>query len=82
MSGVGGTYRGTPTRRGQLPFADSPSAIPRPKLESAASTGAQSELSGTSTMSASRAKQSKRDEVRSPKNVTVAGLTKSPGHPA
>ncbi|ETI26895.1 hypothetical protein G647_09994 [Cladophialophora carrionii CBS 160.54] len=63
MSGVNGTFRGTPSRRGQLPFADSPSAIPRPKLESTASTTAPSEMSGTSTMSASRAKQSKRDEA-------------------
>ncbi|KIW26389.1 uncharacterized protein PV07_09488 [Cladophialophora immunda] len=62
MSGVSGTYRGTPNRRGQLPFADSPSAIPRPKLESASNT-TPSEMSGTSTMSASRQKQSKRDEA-------------------
>ncbi|KAH0842517.1 CBS domain-containing protein CBSCBSPB3 [Fonsecaea pedrosoi] len=64
MSGVSGTYRGTPTpnRRGPLPFADSPSAIPRPKLESS-SNAAPSEMSGTSTVSASRQKQSKRDEA-------------------
>ncbi|EHY52203.1 hypothetical protein HRR83_003233 [Exophiala dermatitidis] len=62
MSGIGGTYRGTPNRRGQIPFTDSPSSIPRPKLESTAST-APSEMSTTSTMSASRQKQSKRDEA-------------------
>ncbi|EXJ79185.1 hypothetical protein A1O3_08686 [Capronia epimyces CBS 606.96] len=63
MSGVNGTYRGTPnTRRGQIPFTDSPSGIPRPKLESTPSA-APSEMSGTSTMSASRQKQSKRDEA-------------------
>ncbi|KIW94458.1 uncharacterized protein Z519_04434 [Cladophialophora bantiana CBS 173.52] len=62
MSGVSGTYRGTPNRRGQLPFADSPSAIPRPKMESSTNTGP-SEMSGTSTVSASRQKQSKRDEA-------------------
>ncbi|EXJ53768.1 uncharacterized protein A1O5_13017 [Cladophialophora psammophila CBS 110553] len=62
MSGVSGTYRGTPNRRGQLPFADSPSAIPRPKMESSTNT-APSEMSGTSTVSASRQKQSKRDEA-------------------
>ncbi|EXJ96264.1 hypothetical protein A1O1_01390 [Capronia coronata CBS 617.96] len=62
MSGIGGTYRGTPNRRGQIPFTDSPSSIPRPKLESTTSA-APSEMSGTSTMSASRQKQSKRDEA-------------------
>jgi len=63
MSAVSGTFRGTPNRRGQVPFADSPSSIPRPKLESTSSQ-APSDMSGTSTMSASRQKQSKRDEVR------------------
>lgn len=66
MSAVGGTYRGTPNRgqgRGQVPtFESSPSNIPRPKLESLASSTMQSEC-GTSTLSASRQKQSKRDEV-------------------
>ncbi|KIX07057.1 uncharacterized protein Z518_05034 [Rhinocladiella mackenziei CBS 650.93] len=62
MSAVSGTFRGTPSRRGQIPFADSPSGIPRPKLESS-SGAAPSEMSGTSTMSASRQKQSKRDEA-------------------
>ncbi|KAL8683047.1 MAG: hypothetical protein Q9186_000957 [Xanthomendoza sp. 1 TL-2023] len=66
MSAAGGTFRGTPGRgqgRGQVPiFENSPSNIPRPKLESVASSTMQSE-SGTSTMSASRQKQSKRDEA-------------------
>ena len=62
MSGTG-TYRAAPTRgqgRGQMPFNDTPaSAIPRPKLDSSTH---QSEM-GTSTLSASRQKQSKRDEA-------------------
>ena len=67
-SAAGGTFRGTPGRgqgRGQVPVfetTNSPSNIPRPKLESHASSALQSE-SGTSTLSASRQKQSKRDEV-------------------
>ena len=69
MSAAGGTYRGTPNRgqgRGQVPaFENSPSNIPRPKLESHASSAIQSE-NGTSTLSASRQKQSKRDEVNYP----------------
>lgn len=63
MSGVGGTYRGTPNRgggRGQLPFENSPSSIPRPKLEPSST---QTSEAGTSTLSSSRQKQSKRDEV-------------------
>lgn len=66
MSAAGGTFRGTPNRgqiRAQVPtFESSPSNIPRPKLESHASSAMQSE-SATSTLSASRQKQSKRDEV-------------------
>lgn len=67
MSANGGTYRGTPGRgghgRGQVPaFENSPSNIPRPKLESHQSSALQSEA-GNSTMSASRQKQTKRDEV-------------------
>lgn len=62
MSGTG-TYRATPTRgqgRGQLPFNDIPaSSIPRPKLDN---TAQQSETA-SSTLSASRQKQSKRDEA-------------------
>ncbi|KAL8702656.1 MAG: hypothetical protein Q9201_004181 [Fulgogasparrea decipioides] len=65
MSAAGGTFRGTPGRgqgRGQVPvFENSPSNIPRPKLESQ-NSAMQSE-SGTSTLSASRQKQSKRDEA-------------------
>ncbi|KAL9103954.1 MAG: hypothetical protein Q9163_001060 [Psora crenata] len=62
-----GTFRGTPTGRGQgrgqMPvFENSPSNIPRPKLESHASSAIQSD-NGTSTLSASRQKQSKRDEA-------------------
>lgn len=68
MSAAGGTFRGTPGRgqgRGQVPaFENSPSNIPRPKLESQQSSAMQSE-SGTSTLSASRQKQTKRDEVGS-----------------
>jgi hypothetical protein len=58
-----GTMRGTPKGRGTVPaFANSPaSSIPRPAYETHAS-GSQSEAGG-STMSASRQKQSKRDEV-------------------
>jgi hypothetical protein len=64
-----GTMRGTPNRgqpRGGVPsFANSPASnIPRPAFEShptSAST-VQSEAAGSS-MSASRQKQSKRDEV-------------------
>jgi hypothetical protein len=64
-----GTLRGTPNRgqgRGAMPaFTNSPSAssIPRPTLDSHSSTAPQSDAGG-STMSASRQKQSKRDEVR------------------
>ncbi|KAL9130917.1 MAG: hypothetical protein Q9217_001020 [Psora testacea] len=62
-----GTFRGTPNNRGQgrghIPaFENSPSNIPRPKLESQASSGLQSE-NGNSTLSASRQKQTKRDEA-------------------
>ncbi|EPE35909.1 CAD & PB1 [Glarea lozoyensis ATCC 20868] len=62
-----GTMRGTPSRgqgRANIPaFTNSPaSAIPRPTLETHQSSTAQSEAGG-STMSASRQKQSKRDEA-------------------
>ncbi|OIW27010.1 CBS-domain-containing protein [Coniochaeta ligniaria NRRL 30616] len=69
MSGTPGTLRGTPSRgqgRGAIPFttnspaATGPSSIPRPVLETAHSTTAASEASG---MSASRQKQTKRDEA-------------------
>jgi hypothetical protein len=59
-----GTMRGTPKGRGTVPaFTNSPAAsnIPRPAFESHPS-GSASEAGG-STMSASRQKQSKRDEV-------------------
>ncbi|KAL8923263.1 MAG: hypothetical protein Q9208_004663 [Pyrenodesmia sp. 3 TL-2023] len=66
MSAAGGTFRGAPGRaqsRPQVPnFENSPSAIPRPKLESQASSTMQSD-NGMSTLSASRQKQSKRDEA-------------------
>ncbi|KAL9011053.1 MAG: hypothetical protein Q9173_004070 [Seirophora scorigena] len=66
MAAAGGTFRGTPGRsqgRGQVPqFESSSSNIPRPKLESQVSSAMQSE-SGLSTLSASRQKQSKRDEA-------------------
>jgi len=70
MSGTPGTVRGTPSRgqgRGAIPFTTNspatpgPSSIPRPVLETAHSTTAASEASG---VSASRQKQTKRDEVR------------------
>lgn len=54
-----GTFRGTPKSSRPQPtqaFSDSPSNIPRPKLESSLSDAG-------SAYSASRAKQSKRDEV-------------------
>ncbi|KAI9735970.1 MAG: hypothetical protein M1834_001436 [Cirrosporium novae-zelandiae] len=61
-----GTFRGTPSRgRGQIPFnpGDSPSSnIPRPKHEPPAPAPLQSEV-GTSSLSASRQKQTKRDEA-------------------
>ena len=61
-----GTYRGTPKGRAQSGL-DSPSniPIPRPKLETS-----QSEAS--TSFSASRAKQSKRDEVW--EEITVSRL--------
>lgn len=69
----GNTLRGTPGRgqgRGAIPFNGSPatSSIPRPVLESAHSShaGSTSEAGGGSSVSASRQKQSKRDEVRYP----------------
>lgn len=73
-SQVSGTFRGTPNRRNPVPFTDSPSGIPRPKLETAASQ-VQSEMSGASTLSASRQKQSKRDEVCLPDPVHLVITT-------
>lgn len=60
-----GTFRGTPKSRGQPAFANSPSHIPIPRpaaLETHQSTASDT---GLSTISASRQKQSKRDEVSS-----------------
>lgn len=62
---MSGTMRGTPNRgqgRGGIPFTNSPasSSIPRPVLES---THASSSDAGGSSLSASRQKQSKRDEA-------------------
>lgn len=61
-----GTLRGTPKSRsaaGQTgTFSGSPSHIPRPALETHANQVSASDA-GTSTLSASRQKQSKRDEV-------------------
>lgn len=57
---MSGTMRGTPNRqgRGNIPFQNSPvnSAIPRPVLDSQPSET-------SSSVSASRQKQTKRDEV-------------------
>lgn len=56
-----GTYRGTPKNKHQqhAQFTNSPSGIPRPALDQHTS---QSDA-GTSNLSASRQKMSKRDEV-------------------
>ncbi|KAI9757642.1 MAG: hypothetical protein M4579_003367 [Chaenotheca gracillima] len=65
MSGTG-TYRATPNRgqgRGQIPFTNSPSSIPRPSPDKMDSFQGQSDAGGSSTVSASRQKQSKRDEA-------------------
>ncbi|KAL2020320.1 hypothetical protein VTK56DRAFT_8548 [Thermocarpiscus australiensis] len=66
MSVNPGTLRGTPNRgqgRGAIPFANSPSTsgIPRPVLEN--THGTSSEAGASSSVSASRQKQSKRDEA-------------------
>jgi len=61
MSNMQGTFRGATPKRPAVPFENSPavsSNIPRPKLETT-----NSEMSGHSTISASRQKQSRRDEV-------------------
>lgn len=54
-----GTLRGTPKNRGQVQFPNAPSGIPRPALDSHASHN-----DNASSLSTSRAKTSKRDEVR------------------
>lgn len=72
-----GTMRGTPKNRNQparAQFVDSPSGIPRPALETHASHVHGSDVGGASTLSASRAKQSKRDEVRTIPPVVAQGL--------
>lgn len=68
MSANPGTMRGTPSRnsgRGAIPFATSTpptnSAIPRPVLETTHTPT--SETGASSSLTASRAKQTKRDEV-------------------
>ena len=63
----GNTYRGTPNRnqgRGGIPFTGSPggSNIPRPVIETTHAPSPSD--AGGSTLSASRQKQTKRDEVR------------------
>lgn len=65
---MSGTVRGTPNRgqgRGAIPFANSPatSNIPRPVLENTHSSNAAISEAGGSSVSASRQKQSKRDEA-------------------
>ncbi|KAF2200543.1 CBS-domain-containing protein [Delitschia confertaspora ATCC 74209] len=70
-----GTIRGTPKSRGQAPFANSPSGIPRPALDQHTS---QSDA-GTSTLSASRQKMSKRDEAIRRKIETDLNKKKNPG---
>ncbi|KAI9773345.1 MAG: hypothetical protein M1840_007560 [Geoglossum simile] len=61
-----GTFRSTPGRgqgRAQIPaFSNSPSSIPRPASEAPGSPALHSDAGG-STLSASRQKQSKRDEA-------------------
>ncbi|KAF4549358.1 CBS domain-containing protein [Elsinoe fawcettii] len=73
-----GNYRGTPKGRPQSAvFSDSPSAIPRPKLETAATSSSDA---GMSSLSASRQKQSKRDEAIRKKIET--DLNKKRSNPA
>ncbi|KAI9746829.1 MAG: hypothetical protein M1815_004970 [Lichina confinis] len=74
----GGTYRAPPNRtnsRAQLPFTNSPSAIPRPALDVLPGGNIQSDPSG-STLSVSRQKQSKRDEAIRRKIETDLGKKK------
>ncbi|KAJ4363795.1 hypothetical protein N0V95_000989 [Ascochyta clinopodiicola] len=76
-----GTMRGTPKNRNQparAQFVDSPSSIPRPALDTLASHVSQSDV-GTSTLSASRAKMSKRDEAIRRKIETDLNKKKNPG---
>ncbi|OSS46562.1 hypothetical protein B5807_08423 [Epicoccum nigrum] len=74
-----GTMRGNPKNRNQPPraqFVDSPSGIPRPALETHASHVHISDTA--STLSASRAKQSKRDEAIRRKIETDLNKKKNP----
>lgn len=72
--------RGTPKSRtpAAAQFSNSPSGIPRPALESQASHVSQSDA-GTSSLSASRAKMSKRDEAIRRKIETDLNKKKNPG---
>lgn len=74
MSASGGTYRAGPRQgngRSQIPFGNSPSAIPRPAPDVVPGTTVHSDFSG-SNLSASRQKQSKRDEVGRAWNPPIA----------
>lgn len=80
-----GTMRGTPKANRTQPaggahFSNSPSNIPRPALDSHASHVAQSDAGG-STLSASRAKMSKRDEVRVVNGLYRTHAYRSTGDP-
>lgn len=78
MSTPGHTLRGTPHRdqgrgqgRGAIPFENSPASnIPRPRLgeqhQSSTNSEAATSANGFSTVSTSRQKQNKRDEVSYP----------------
>ncbi|KAH7138025.1 hypothetical protein B0J11DRAFT_2954 [Dendryphion nanum] len=58
-----GTHRGTPKNRNQVHYANSPSAIPRPALDQHVSHASASQSDVGTSLSASRAKMSKRDEA-------------------
>ncbi|KAF2399957.1 CBS and PB1 domain protein [Trichodelitschia bisporula] len=75
-----GTYRGTPKGRGQIPFDGSPSHIPRPSHETHRTQSSATPVSevGTSAVSASRQKQSKRDEAIRRKIETDLNKKKHP----
>ncbi|KAM5443707.1 hypothetical protein MferCBS31731_000950 [Microsporum ferrugineum] len=63
MSATGGTIRSRTMGRGQLPFdPNSSSAIPR-KVDHPVPPNVSSDIGGSSTLSTSRQKQSKRDEA-------------------
>lgn len=79
---MSGTMRGTPNRgqaRGSIPFSGSPnpnpnSGIPRPVENAAASDLG---VGATSTLSASRQKMSKRDEVWPPTKAPFPACVQS-----